>query len=406
MAGSGTAGSVRRAAGRWWPWIVGSLLSLQLFYTDYTHSDGGRLEGKAFWGRDFVNLWGGGHYLREGGASAIYDVAAYRDFIAALFGPLKPHNYSYPPVTFPIAEALSMLPYGIALAVWLLGTGALFVWAARSWWPREWHSPWLALLTPAALMNVWAGHYGFLIGTLFLMGWKALGERRDGRSGIWFGLILVKPHLALLVPLVLLLRRRWAAIAAGAVTGTLLIGATALAYGIQPWTDWLILGGGKQLSLLDAGGSFYGFMSTSLATAILRFSDDMTLALTAQAVLAFAAMAGLVAAALRRAPIPDLALLTATATFLVLPYAFNYDLMVVTIAALRLWVEPGATRAHRAAAILGFIAPQIGMLVAPLGWPLTPLMLAALFAGQLDIALRRARSGSAGPAAADAAHSA
>jgi hypothetical protein len=282
----------------------------------------------------------------------------------------------------------------------LLGTGALFVRAARSWWPREWHSPWLALLTPAAMMNFWAGHYGFLIGALFLMGWKALGERRDAQSGGWFGVMLIKPHLAVLVPIVLLLRRRWTAIAAGALMVALLIAATSLASGLAPWSDWLIRGGGKQVSLLDAGGSFYGYMSTSLATAILRFSDDVAMALIAQAILAAVAVVGLVIATLRRASIPDSAMLTATATFLVLPYAFNYDLMVVTVAALRLWVDPDAGRAHRWAAILGFIAPQIGMLVAPLGWPLTPFMLAALFAGQLDIALKRSRAARAAPAAA------
>jgi alpha-1,2-mannosyltransferase len=97
-------------------------------------------------------------------------------------------------------------------------------------------------------------------------------------------------------------------------------------------------------------------------------------------------------------------MLTATATFLILPYAFNYDLMVVTVAALRLWVAPEASRAHRAAAILGFIAPQIGMLVAPLGWPLTPVMLAALFAGQLDLALRRSLGSPGAQAAAAATH--
>jgi hypothetical protein len=406
MAERGLASRIGHGIGRWWPWVVGSLLSLQLFYTDFTHHVGGNLERKAFWGRDFVNLWGGGHFLHEEGAARIYDVDAYRDFIAALFGVVKPHNYSYPPVTFPIAELMSFLPYGVALAVWLLGTGAAFVWAARSWWPRQWHSPWLALLTPAATMNVWAGHYGFLLGALFLMGWKALGERRDIQSGGWFGLMLVKPHLALLVPLVLLLRRRWIVILAGAATVALLIAATSLAYGLIPWSDWLIRGGSKQASLLDAGGSFYGYMSTSLATAILRFSDDVPMALGAQAVLATAAIVGLVVATNRRTAIPDLAMLTATATFLALPYAFNYDLTVVMIAALRLWADPDAGRVHRGAAILGFLAPQIGMFVAPLGLPLTPLMLAALFAGQLDLALRRSRADLAAPAAATAVRSA
>ena len=84
---------------------------------------------------------------------------------------------------------------------------------------------------------------------------------------------------------------------------------------------------------------------------------------------------------------PDLAMLTATATFLVLPYAFNYDLTVVMIAAVRLWADPQATRVERALGVTGFLSPQIGMLLAPLGVPAIPLMLAALFAGQLSRAL-------------------
>ena len=247
---------------------------------------------------------------------------------------------------------------------------------------------------------------GFLIGALYLMGWQALADRKPRLAGGWFGLMLFKPHLALLVPVVMLVRRQWQVIAAGAVTGVTLILLTATAYGIGPWRNWLVQGGAKQWALVDAGESFYGLMSTSAATAVLRFSDSLTLALATQASLATAAIAGIVVAALRRTSLADLAMLTATATFLVLHYGFNYDLMVVTVAALRLWADPDASKAHRAAAILGFIAPQIGMLVAPLGWPLTPLMLAALFAGQLNLALRRSRARRAEPAAAAEAHSA
>ena len=403
MAGGSLTSGIRRAAARWWPWIVGSLLVVQLFYTDYIHADGGSLDnGKAFWGRDFINVWGGGHFLRDGGAGAMYDLEAYRAHLSSLFGPLRPHNYSYPPVTFPIAALFSVLPYGVALAAWLVGTGALFVWAVRHWWPREFGPPVLAVMTPAATMNIWAGHYGFLIGALFLMGWKALGERKETQSGVWFGLMLIKPHLAVMVPVVLLLRRQWRTIAAGVATVVALLAATLLIHGQEPWADWLVQGGGKQVSMLDAGQSFYGYMSTSTATAVLRIVDDLTLALAAQALLGGAALIGLVVATVRRAPVPDLAMLAATATFLVLPYAFNYDLTVVCVAAVRLWADPDAARWQRVAAVTGFLAPQLGMFVAPLGLPLTPLMLATLFAGQLSLTLSRA--GRAVPAAAAVAH--
>lgn len=389
---------------RWAPWVWGSALCLLLFRTDFIHADGIRLEGKAVWGRDFVNLWAGGRLLRERGVEALYDLDRYHAYLATLFGPLKPHNYSYPPVTFPIAELFGLLPYGVALAAWLIGTGALFVWAARKWWPAMWGPAWLALLTPAALMNIWAGHYGFLLGALFLAGWSAL-DRHPRRTGLCFGLMLVKPHLALLIPLALLVRRQWLATVAGAITVAILLVATSLLYGWSAWGHFLFGTSAVQAGLIDAGGSFFGNMSTSLATAILRFSDNLTLALGAQAVLGAAAVAGLVVAARRAVPTMELAMLVATATFLVLPYAFNYDLTVVTIAALRLWADPAATRGERRLAIAGFVAPQIGMLVAPLGVPATPLMLAALFAGQLSLALRRASAAPAAPAAAAGAHS-
>jgi hypothetical protein len=399
--------SLSAALRRWSPWVFGGALSAWLFWVDFTHSSGGSLDGKAFWGRDFVNLWAGGHLLREGGADSIYDVAAYRDYLAGLFGPLGGHNYSYPPVTFPIAELFSLLPYWLALTLWLSSTGAVFLWAARRWWPCNWAPLALVTLTPAALMNIWAGHYGFLVGALFLLGWERLG-RRPWQAGLFFGLMLIKPHLAILVPLVLLLRGQWTALASGALTVAALIGATSALYGWGVWSDFLFGAGSVQAGLIDAGRSFYGNMSTSLATGMLRLSGNWGVAFGAQTLLGVAAVGTLVAAARRRLPTPELAMLTATATFLVLPYAFNYDLTVVMIAAVRLWADPQATRGERALAVTGFLSPQIGMLLAPLGIPGIPLMLAALFAGQLSRAFRTTPRAAVrgGPAGATSAHSA
>ncbi|HEU4704406.1 MAG TPA: glycosyltransferase family 87 protein [Sphingomicrobium sp.] len=375
------------ALGRWSPWLIGSALSLWMFWVDFSHSVGGSLDGKAFWGRDFVNLWAGGQMLWDGRAGDIYDVAAYREHLGSLFGPLGGHNYSYPPVTFPIAQAFSLLPYWLALPLWLGSTGALFVWAARRWWPKGWAPAWLAVLTPAAMMNIWAGHYGFLVGALFLLGWEKL-DRRPWAAGLLFGLLLVKPHLAILVPLVLLLRGRWAALASGALTVAALVAATSAIYGWSVWPQFLFGAGTVQAGLIDAGASFYGYMSTSLATAILRLADNPALAFGAQALLGAAAVAMVALAARRPLPSAELAMLAATATFLVLPYGFNYDLTVVMIASVRLWADPQATRPERWLAVTGFLSPQIGMLLAPLGIAAMPLMLAALFAGQLSRALR------------------
>jgi len=396
--------SLTAALGRWSPWVAGSALSMLLFWVDFTHSTGGKLEDKAFWGRDFVNLWTGGHLLRAGRAEAIYDVAAYREYLAALFGPMGGHNYSYPPVTFPIAQLFSLLPYWLALILWLGSTGALFVWATRRWWPSGWNPVWLAVLTPAALMNIWAGHYGFLVGALFLLGWERL-DARPWQAGLFFGLMLVKPHLAILVPLALLARGEWKALLSGALTVLVLIAATSAAYGWDTWFHFLFGAGTVQAGLIDAGTSFYGYMSTSLATSLLRLTDNPALAFGAQMLLGIVAVAMVVVAARGKLPTADLAMLVATATFLVLPYAFNYDLTVVMIAAVRLWADSRATRVERALAITGFLSPQIGMLLAPLGIPATPLMLAALFAAQFNRALGNPAAARGAPAGATSMHS-
>jgi hypothetical protein len=190
----------------------------------------------------------------------------------------------------------------------------------------------------------------------------------------------------------------------GALTVAMLVAATSAIYGWGVWQHFLFGAGQVQAGLIDAGPSFFGFMSTSLATAILRLSDNWMLAFGAQMLLGAAAVTMVAVAARRAVPTFDLAMLAATATFLVLPYGFNYDLMVVMIAAVRLWAGPSAIRVERWLAVTGFLSPQIGMLLAPLGVPAMPLMLAAMFVGQFSRALRTSASAPAAPATAAGAH--
>lgn len=369
---------------RWW--LVGGALVVIYAVQDLLLSSGGVIAGEVYWGRDFINLWTGGRIVREDHLSILYDLPAYAAYQQQLFGEVGVHNYSYPPVTFPIAAAFSWLPYPLALAAWLSATGVLFLYAARQWWPRMAGPLWLGLLTPAALMNIWTGHYGFLLGALFLLGWQKLDEH-PRQAGIFFGLMLIKPHLAVLAPLVLLIRRDWQAIASAAATVCLLVGLTVLSYGWQPWHDFLFKTSGVQASLIDAGSAFFGLMSCSTATAMLRLGASWPVALAVQAMVALAAVAMVTGAAVRRVPTRDLAFLVATATFLVLPYSFSYDLTVVAIGALVVLFRTDAVDLDRRLALYGFLSAQLGILLAGLGLPGLPLMLAGLAASQFRLAL-------------------
>lgn len=368
---------------QWVMWAIGCSFILVFAFADYLASSGGVISHSVYWGRDFINVWTGGKLVRLGDLSTLYDIHAYAQFQRTLFGDIGVHNYSYPPVTFPLAALLSMLPYPIALAAWTIGTGALFWRAARPWWPSAAGPCWLAVLTPAALVNVWAGHYGFLIGALFLLGWQHADDR-PWRAGLFFGLMLIKPHLAVLVPLALAARGSWRAFASAGLTAAALIAVTAWWFGVQPWLDFAFRTTGVQAAMIDADGQFFQLMSTSVATAVSQVSGPWLLAMIIQALVAAAAIAMVGIAAVLRVPTRDLGLLVATATFLVLPYAFNYDLTVVMIAALVTLCRAGSTSRQRRLATYGFLAPQFGMVMAGFHLPIMPAMLAGLAAAQFQ----------------------
>jgi hypothetical protein len=231
-------------------------------------------------------------------------------------------------------------------------------------------------------MNIWAGHYGFFIGGLFLLGWRQVELGRPLRGGACFGLMLLKPHLAILVPLALAMKREWRAFAAATATVCALLALTTAIYGWRPWHDFLFGTSRAQAALIDAGSSFFGTMSTAPATAVLSVGANGAVATIVQLLFVSGALWIVVSAALRDAPLRSFALLTSTATFMVLPYAFNYDLTVPMLGAVAVMAATRPEDTDWRLAFYGFIAPQFGMVLALYGVPLMPVMIAGLAVAQ------------------------
>lgn len=360
-----------------WPllWVLGNLLVIFLFMADFRATSGGVIGDGSTWGKDFINVWTSGKAVLGGRTDLIYDLKAYQLFQESFFGRIGPHNYSYPPFTLLLMIPFALLPYVWAWAAWLVLTGWLFLKAGAPWWSQAtgWR-PLFLLLTPAALVNMWTGHYGFLIGALYLLGWRNLQLQRPVLAGICFGLMAIKPHIAVLIPLVLVIRREWKAISAAALTVAALILTSLVAFGPEPWHAYLTQTTGFQSGLIDAQGRFFGALSTSVATALLELGAARPIVIAGQLCASVTGIALTILAA-RKARLPDLALLTATATFLVLPYAFNYDLTVSAMGAAILMYRATLNPFERAGAIMGFLAPQLGLLLALSGIHITPILL-------------------------------
>jgi hypothetical protein len=368
-------------AGKVWPgfWIAAGLFAAMLYIRDFAMTETGlSIAGQALWGRDFVNVHSSGLLALQGKLAILYDPAAYGAFQSAAYdNGLRAHNYSYPPVTLLYTWMFALLPYPAAAILWLAGTGALFAAAARPYLARAGLPIWAALAAPACLVNLWAGHYGFLIGALWLAAFYHL-PRRPILAGVLLGLMVVKPHLAVLAPLVLLVRRDWTAIAAAAVTAGVLVALSAAIFGIDLWVTYVTETSRLQAAMVDDTGSFFITMMPTATPALALLGVPLAAAAAVQVVLGIGA-AALLLWKLPRDPM-DAGLAAAAATFLVLPYGFAYDMTAAGLGALLLYARTcreGYVGAARSVLLLAALSPMAVMFFNAALMPLTPLLIAA-----------------------------
>lgn len=372
-------------------WIFAFILIALLFAQDILatrFTPWPSIRGAAIWGRDFANVYSSGRLVLEGRLDLIYDLKGYSAWQGAFFqGALSDHNYSYPPPTLLYTWAFALLPYPVALLSWLILTGAAFAAAARPYLRDAGLPAWMALVAPATLLNVWAGHYGLLIGALWLGAFHLL-PRRPVLAGILIGLMLVKPHLAILAPLILARRGEWKAFAAAGATAAALVAVSALVFGPELWRVWLGVTVGVQTAMVDDVGTYFLTMMPTIVPSVSAFGFPGAAAWAVQIVVGGGAIAYLLLRMPRDSRAAGLA--GGVATFLVLPYAFNYDMTVPGLAALlllaRLRREPESGPSF--VLLLAFLLPLIVQTFGLLHLPAPALILAALLA----VMLRQARA--------------
>ena len=279
-------------------------------------------------GGDFLVFWSSGLLFVEGHLYDLFDPAAFRTLLAEFFDRDVPeYSWVHPPQMLFFVLPLSQLPYLWSLAIWSLLTLLAYTIATRR----------LALLfAPSTFINLNIGQTGFLLGAMYFGAIRLL-ERHPVLAGICIGLIAVKPHLGVLIPVALLAVRAWSTIVSAALTiGTLVI-LSGLAFGWEAWRLWLFeaiphqsaflqeeLGGtitpsafaGARLLGLPAWGAWFAQAPfTILGTvatwwAFSRWRQELIPATTAFAILLLS---------------------TALAT----PYIFHYDLTLVSPVALQ-----------------------------------------------------------------------
>jgi alpha-1,2-mannosyltransferase len=351
-------------------------LSAALIVRDLISARGLVLPGDVMLGHDFLNAWTGGQLTAHGRVAEIYS-SGYMTAVDQLVGhTLSVHAFSYPPTALLFLWPLGFIGYLPAFLLWVLATGTAFVVAARPHLARAGLPAWIAVFLPASLINVWAGHYGFVFSALLLAAFSSL-EKRPFLAGWLIALLTFKPHMGVLIPLVLLVRGAWKAIIAAVAGTATLVAASLLFFGLEPWRTYLVATTSLQAHLLiKQHAFFFAMMPTTYAGFWVAFGN-MPMAIAAQCMSAGVAIFIVVRAALKRIPTFELGLLSATATFLVLPYAFNYDMPIVGLSAAMLLFDGHRRldRIGRVLALTAFGTPFLVLWLNPIGIPILPLAL-------------------------------
>src|SRR5438132_9474727 len=303
---------------------------------------------------------------RVWGWGAIYDPALFLPPVTAAIG--KPLPYLNPPELAWLVTPLSFLPYAVAAWIWtgVLAAAFMVIWylaAPGRGLSRAFHGIGAAALLPV-FVGILFGQVSLVVVAVIAVSWWLLSRERPWLAGLALSALILKPQIAFLVPLALLLAGYGRVFLAWIVVSVPLAAITLMATGIGVF---------QQMSRsLQTVSSVPGPIQSSL----LR---QLPLPLAAVGVAAVLGASGLILwRGHGRGPAPPIAV-GLIAGMLVSPYINFYDLSALVLAAW-LILRSNPPRWQRAVT-LGMYVPLYG---API-WPL--LTLACLCGWLLSLAI-------------------
>ncbi len=197
---------------------------------------------------DFAQFYFAGELVVQGKAAQIYDKEAYVPLVAAVqgedFRAQNPYYYNRPAFAAPLYVPYSFLSYTTGSKVFLAVN--FLLWALLIWKLPQWLGApgylrlWMTFLFPLAY-SVAVGQDTLLVTLLLTYSMCVLIHKNETAAGIVLGLCLIKPHLIVLMPLLMLLQRKHRALASFLATGVILAIASVALVGVQGIADWVQL---------------------------------------------------------------------------------------------------------------------------------------------------------------------
>lgn len=348
------------------------------------------------YGADFLQEWTAGDMLWCGAGAQIYNPRTFQswqhDLARTGFQWPQTEYYPavYPPTHYLLVSPLALIPYRMAVPLWLAIMLSLYIGAIKLAEPpsltrRVALLYWIAMLFfPALFTGLVMGQKGTLWLFLAASSWHLWRTQRPMAAGCVWALLSVKPTLVLWLPLLMLVYRQWRFCVGVGIGIGFLWGTTALTVPNEMWSEFFKVVSGA--ATYQSQGGYRSGWSVSLLSNLRTFgaSSSLTYSLWASACLI---ILGTLLLPLRsfannainirnRLEQPSFLLRVLLATALLSPHYYYYDLVWLVLPLRGLMCD----RPRHAFAYLTFL--WLGMLAVeslPIEWPLLSLGLLAIF---------------------------
>jgi hypothetical protein len=335
---------------------------------------------------DFRGPWSFAGFAHHRNLALIYQAAPMQAFQHHLYPGFRSFfPFQYPPSFLLPAWWLGDLSYAAAFSLWTIAGMVALI--AGSWLFFPGRLRWLGIATllgaPACLLNGVGGETGFFTAALLLAGFGSLPSR-PLLAGFAFGLLTLKPQLALLIPFALVARQDYRAMLTACATALSLIAGSCAVFPAGLWASWLHQMPIDQAQYMAAGRSLGLNEGVTLAANLTRVGLTPGMAWVLQGAGSLAGAAA-VFFAFARAPYPlAVAALLSGSGFLA-PHAYVYDTIPLAAAMLLL---PGSL-ALSSLCVVGYLAPLL-LLIGAAAWFFYAIPQTVLFIVIIYLAFRRA----------------
>ena len=335
---------------------------------------------------DFLVHWTGGRLVLNGQLDSLYDQGAQlRVQTAAVGQTSKMAWFIAPPFVGLLYAPLAGLPYLASAGVWTLLSAMMLLIAlklARPLAPSISSARWrmvvlVCFASQPVLELLGSGQDSAFSLLIWVAGTRLILVRRDVLAGVVFALGLCKPQLFVLVPVVMLMQRRFQALVAWLSTASVLALTSVRMVGVDGVQNWLMLPfGDAYRQAVHVGMAWKMQGLPSFATSVMP--PGLARAADVVGLLAILVILVLFIAAYRRWPMSygdaGIWAFAALTTVLVSPHLFVYDLVVLLPAVLYLLERHGTPLVHMALFalfVITWIAPAGHFLGGAAPWPIS-----------------------------------